>query len=148
MTTTQIKHSGAAHVTGATVSVTSASPNMTDSANGFLPSDVGRSITSTSTSGRKVLSLTSPGALVMDGNASASTGPQTATFTPVLTNVTRKAVTNCVDKTTAFLPQLPVGAQHLAQCAINMWTNAGGVGAAATRAQKIMAAQGLFIQET
>lgn len=148
MTTTQIKHSGAAHVTGATVSVTSGSPNMTDSANGFLPSDVGRSITSTSTSGRKVLSLTSPGALVMDGNASASTGPQTATFTPVLTNVTRKAVTNCVDKTTAFLPQLPVGAAHLAQCAINMWTNCGGVGAAATRAQKIMAAQGLFIQET
>lgn len=147
MTTTQIRQSGGNHVTGSTVSVTSGSPTVTDSANGFVLSDIGRAITTTSTTGRKVLSITNAGTMVMDGNASATTGPQVCTMAPVLTNVTKK--TNAyTDKTTAFLPQLPIGASHLAQQAINAWVNAGGTGTAAARAVKELAAQGLLIQET
>lgn len=147
MTTTQIKQTGSNHVFGATVSVTSGTPNITDSANGFVPSDVGRTVTTTSTSGRSIASVTNAGAAVMDGNASASTGPQVCTLTPVLLNVTKKA-DKSTDKTTPLLPQLPPGRAHLAQGALNMWTNCGGTGTAATRAQKIMAAQGLLVQET
>jgi hypothetical protein len=147
VTTTQIKQTGANHVFGSTVSVTNASPNITDSASGFVASDVGRSVTTTSTAGRKIASVTSAGAAVMDGNASASTGPQVCTLAPVLANVTKKtgAIT---DKTTTFLPQLPPGASHLAQAAINEWINCGGTGTTATRAQKAMSAQGLLVQET
>jgi hypothetical protein len=147
MTTTQIRQSGGSHVTGSTVSVTSGSPTVTDSANGFVPSDVGRAITMTSTSGRKVLSVTNPGTMVMDGNASATTGPQACTMAPVLTNVTKKTG-GYTDKTTAFLPQLPPGSAAAAQHAINVWTNCGGVGTHATRSAKVLAAQGLLIQET
>lgn len=148
MTTTQIKFSKAAHVFGSTVSVVSGTPAFNDSANGIRADDVGATVTTTSTAGRSISSVTNAGAAVMDGNASASTGPQVATLTPALANVTRKAVTNCVDKTSTYLPVLTPGARAMAQFAINMWTNCGGVGAAATRAQKILAAQGLFIQET
>jgi len=147
MTTTQLRQTGASHVTGSTVSVTNASPNVTDSANGFLQSDVSRAITTASTAGRKVQSVTNPGAMVMDGNASASTGPQVCTMAPVLTNVTKKTTGN-TDKTTAFLPQLPSGSSHQAQRALNEWTNCGGTGTTAARAQKVLAAQGLFVQET
>lgn len=147
MTTTQLKQTGANHVFGATVSVVNATPGITDSANGFVPSDVGRTITTTSTSGRKILSVTNAGAAVMDGNASASTGPQVCTLAPVLANVTKKTG-GFTDKTTAFLPQLPPGASHMAQLAINEWINCGGTGTTATRTQKIMAAQGLLVQET
>jgi hypothetical protein len=148
MTTTQIKFSKAAHVFGATVSVVSGTPAFNDSANGIRPDDVGATVTTTSTAGRKIASVTNAGAAVMDGNASASTGPQTATLTPALANVTKKAVTSCVDKTSPFLPVLPPGSSSLAQHGINVWVNAGGVGAAATRAAKVLAAQGLSIQET
>lgn len=146
MTTTQIKHTGD-HVFGTTVSVTNATPNITDSANGFVVTDVGRSITTTNTAGRKVQSVTNAGAAVMDGNASASSGPQACTFAAVLTNVTKKT-NGYTDKTTVFVAQLAPGRQSLAQFAINQWTNCGGTGTTATRAQKILAAQGLFIQET
>lgn len=147
MTTTQIRQSGASHVTGSTVSVTSGSPTVTDSANGFLQSDVGRAITTTSTSGRTVLSVTNAGTMVMSGNATGTTGPQICTMAPVLTNVTKKTG-GYTDKTTAFLPQLAPGSQHLAQHGINVWTNCGGVGTTATRCAKVLAAQGLLIQET
>jgi hypothetical protein len=147
VTTTQLKQTGANHVFGATVSVTNASPNITDSANGFVASDVGRSVTTTSTSGRKILSVTNAGAAVMDGNASASTGPQACTLAPALANVTKKT-DKSTDKATPFLPQLPVGASHMAQMALNEWINCGGTGTTATRTQKAMAAQGLLVQET
>lgn len=147
MTTTQLKQTGANHVFGSTVSVTNASPNLTDSASGFIATDTGRSVTTTNTSGRKILSVTNAGAAVMDGNASASSGPQALTLAPVLTNVTKKTG-GYTDKTTAFLPQLPTGASHLAQVALNEWTNCGGAGTTATRLQKAMAAQGLLVQET
>lgn len=147
MTTTQIKFSKAAHVFGATVSVVNATPGITDSANGFVATDIGATVTTTSTAGRTISSVTNVGAAVMDGNASASTGPQACTLTPALVNVTKKTG-GYVDKTTARLPQLPIGSQHMAQFGINLWTNCGGAGTAATRAAKILAAQGLAIQET
>lgn len=147
MTTTQIKQVATTHVFGATVSVVTGTPALNDSALGFLPSDVGRTVTTVSTAGRSVASVTSPGAAVMDGNASASTGPQVCTLTSVLANVTRDGA-NRTSKATPTLPTLAPGRLTLAVFAINMWTNCGGVGAAATRAQKILAAQGLFIQET
>lgn len=147
MTTTQIRQSGGSHVTGTTVSVTNASPTVTDSANGFVQSDVGRAITMTGTSGRKVLLVTSAGTMVMDGNASATAGPQVCTMAPVLTNVTKKAG-GYTDKATAFLPQLPAGAAAAALHAINVWVNCGGVGTHAVRCAKVLAAQGLLIQET
>lgn len=146
MTTTQIKHTSD-HVLTATVSVTNASPNITDSANGFVATDVGRSVTTANTSGRKIQSVTTAGAAVMDGNATASSGPQACTLAAVLTNVTKKT-NGYTDKTSVFVAQLAPGRAHLAQFAINMWTNCGGTGSAATRAQKILGAQGLFIQET
>ena len=146
MTTTQIKHTSD-HVLTATVSVSSGTPNLTDSANGFLATDVGRTVTTANTSGRKISSVTNAGAAVMDGNATGSSGPQACTLAAVLTNVTKKT-NGYTDKTTTFLPQLPPGRAALAQHAINQWTNCGGTGTIATRAQKILAAQGLFIQET
>jgi hypothetical protein len=147
VTTTQLKQTGSNHVFGATVSVTSGSPNITDSANGFVASDVGRAVTTTNTSGRKIASVTNAGAAVMDGNATASSGPQALTLAPVLTNVTKKTG-GYTDKTTAFLPQLPTGAAHQAQRALNEWSNCAGSGTTSTRCQKILAAQGLFVQET
>jgi hypothetical protein len=146
MTTTQIKHTSD-HVLTNTVSVTNATPNLTDSANGFVTTDVGRSVTTANTSGRKISSVTNAGAAVMDGNATASSGPQACTLAAVLTNVTKKT-NGYTDKTSVFLPQLSTGRSQLAQFAINTWTNCGGTGTAASRAQKILAAQGLFIQET
>ncbi len=149
MTTTQIKFSKAAHVFGATVSVVTGTPAFNDSAGGIRPDDLGATVTTTSTAGRRIQSVTSPTAAVMDGNASASTGPQVATLTPALINVTKKSVTSCVDKTTQPLTVLPTGQSALAQHAINQWVNCGGVaGTIATRATKILAAQGISIQET
>lgn len=147
MTTTQIKRTGAAHVTGSTCSVVNATPGITDSANGFTSADVGCAVTTTSTSGLSISSVTSPGAAVMSGNASASTGPQVATMTPTLINVNKKSEGSTL-KTTSLLPVLPPGRLSLACFGLNMWTNCGGTGTAATRAQKILAAQGLFVQET
>ena len=147
MTTTQIKRTGAAHVTGSTCSVVNATPGITDSANGFSYSDVGCTVATTSTAGRSIASVTNPGAAVMDGNASASTGPQVATMTPALLTVNKKS-DNSTLKTTALLPVLPPGRMAMACDALNTWTNCGGTGTAATRAQKILAAQGLFVQET
>lgn len=147
MTTTQIKHAGGNHVFGATVSVVTGTPGLTDSAGGFVPSDVGRAVTTASTAGRSILSVTSPTTAVMDGNASATTGPQVLTLAPQLVTVVRKAH-GAVDKASPLLPQLPVGRVALAARAINMWINCGGTGSHAARAQKILAAQGLVIQET
>jgi hypothetical protein len=147
MTTTQLKQTGGNHVFGSTVSVTNASPNVVDSASGFVSSDIGRAITTTSTSGRTVSSVTDAGHMVMSGNATATTGPQVMTLAPLLTNVTKKTG-GYTDKTTPFLPQLPPGAQHQAQRALNEWINSGGAGTTATRCQKVLAAQGLFVQET
>lgn len=148
MTTTQIKQAGAAnHVFGSTVSVVSGQPSLTDTANGFGPTDIGRSVTTTNTAGRKVLSVTNPGAAVMDGNATGSSGPQALTLAAVLVNVTKKTH-GVTDKTTTYLPTLPPGYSHLAQEALNEWINSGGTGAAATRAQKMLAAVGLVVQET
>ena len=147
MTTTQIKRTGAAHVTGSTCSVVNATPGITDSANGFSYLDVGCAVTTASTAGLTISSVTSPGAAVMSGNASASTGPQVATMTPALINVNKKSEGSAL-KTTAVLPVLPAGRMGLACHALNQWTNCGGAGTAATRAQKILAAQGLFVQET
>jgi len=147
VTTTQIKRTGAAHVTGSTCSVVNATPGITDSANGFTSADVGCTVTTTSTAGLSISSVTSPGAAVMSGNASASTGPQVATMTPALINVNKKSEGSTL-KTTSLLPVLPPGRMALACFALNMWTNCGGTGTAAARAQKILAAQGLFVQET
>lgn len=149
MTTTQIRQVAATHVFGATVSVVTGTPALNDSALGFLPSDVGRTVTTVSTAGRSVASVTSPGAAVMDGNASASTGPQVCTLTSVLANVTRDGA-NRTSKATPTLSTLAPGRLGLAAFALNMWTNCGGAAgsSAALRAQKILAAQGLFVQET
>jgi hypothetical protein len=147
MTTTQIKRTGTNHVTGSTCSVVNATPGITDSANGFTYQDVGCTVTTTSTSGLSVSSVTNPGAAVMSGNASASTGPQAATMTPVFVTVNKKSDGSTL-KTTVHLPVLPAGRMALACHALNVWTNCGGAGTAATRAQKILAAQGLTVQET
>lgn len=147
MTTTQIKFSKSAHVFGATVSVVNATPAFTDSANGIRADDVGATVTTVSTAGRTISSVTNAGAAVMDGNATASTGPQVATLTPALVNVTKKTG-GYVDKTGPRLAALPIGSQQLAQFGIGIWVNCGGTGTHATRAAKILAAQGLLIQET
>lgn len=148
MTTTQIKRTQAAHVFPAsTVSVVNATPGITDSANGFGQLDVGSNVTTTSTAGLKINSVTNPGAAVMSGNASASTGPQACTLTPALVNVTKKT-NGYTDKTGPLIPQLSTGQQTLVQFGLNQWTNCGGVGTTATRAQKILAASGIFVQET
>jgi hypothetical protein len=147
MTTTQIKRTYPAHVFGSTVSVVTGTPALTDSANGFTQLDVGSSVTTLNTAGRKVSSVTNAGAAVMDGNATASSGPQACTLTPALVNVTRKPVSQ-TDKTGPLLVQLTSGQSTMVQFALNMWTNCGGVGTAATRAQKVLAASGIFVQET
>lgn len=148
MTTTQIKRSYAAHVFPAsTVSVVSATPGITDTANGFVSLDVGSAVTTTSTSGLKINSVTNAGAAVMSGNASASTGPQACTLTPALVNVTKKTG-GYTDKTGPLFPQLSPGQSILAQVALNQWTNCGGTGPSATAAQKMLASVGLFVQET
>jgi len=108
---------------------------------------VGRAITTTSTSGRKVLSVTDAFHMVMDGNATATTGPQVCTMAATLVNVTKKTGGQ-TDKTSTYLPALPPGAGHQAQRALNEWTNSGGAGTTATRCQKVLAAQGLVVQET
>lgn len=149
MTTTQIKQSGSAsHATGATCSVTSGSPNVVSTSPDFTATDVGRTITTTSTAGRKVLSVTDAFHMVMDGNATATTGPQVCTMAAALVNVTKKTG-GYTDKTSTYLTTLPPGASHLCQHALNQWTNAGGsAGVTTTRALKILAAQGLVVQET
>jgi hypothetical protein len=148
MTTTQIKQAGSAtHTTGATCSVTNASPTVTSTAGDFVASDIGRTITSVSTSGKKVLSIQSAFAMTMDGNATASTGPQTVAMAAALVNVTKKT-NGYTDKTSTYLTTLPVGSAHLAQQALNVWINCGGTGTHATRCQKELAAQGLVVQET
>lgn len=148
MTTTQIKQAGAAsHVFGATVSVVSGQPGLTDSAGGFVATDVGRTVTTTNTAGRKVLSVTNAGAAVMDGNATGSSGPQALTLAAALVNVTKKT-NGYTDKTTTYLAPLAAGLAQQAQRAINEWTNCGGVGTTAIRCAKVLAAVGLLIQET
>ena len=148
MTTTQIKQAGAAsHVFGSTATVVSGQPSLTDSAGGFVATDVGRTVTTTNTSGRKVSSMTSATAAVMDGNATGSSGPQALTLAAALVNVTKKTG-GFTDKTTANLPTLPIGYTVNAQQALNEWTNCGGTGTTATRCQKLLAAVGLVVQET
>jgi len=148
VTTTQIKQAGAAsHVTGSTCSVTNASPNVVSTALDFLITDVGRAITTTSTAGRKVLSVTDAYHMVMDGNASASTGPQVCTMAATLVNVTKKTG-GYTDKTSTYLPALPPGQLSMVCQALNVWTNCGGAGTAAARVQKVLATQGFVVQET
>jgi len=149
MTTTQIKQAGAAsHVFGSTVSVVTGTPALTDSAAGFdRILDVGRTVTTTNTSGRKVLSVTNAGAAVMDGNATGSSGPQTLTLAAALVNVSKKTG-GYTDKTTSYVASLPAGFIAQAQRALNEWTNCGGTGTTATRCQKVLAAIGLVVQET
>lgn len=148
MTTTQMKQAGAAsHVTGSTCSVTNASPAVTSIAPDFTATDIGRTITTTSTAGKKVLSISSAFAMTMDGNASASTGPQVCTMAAALANVTKKTG-GYTDKTSTYIPTLPPGAQAQVQRALNEWTNCGGTGTTAARCQKVLAAQGLVVQET
>jgi len=147
MTTTQIKRTGAAHVTGSTCSVVNATPGITDSANGFTYQDVGCTVTTANTAGLSINSVTSAGAAVMSGNASLSSGPQVATMTPALISVNKKSDGSTL-KTTSLLSVLPLGRMTSACEALNMWTNCGGTGTAAARALKILAAQGLFVQET
>jgi len=148
MTTTQIKQAGAAsHVFGSTVSVVTGTPALTDTAAGFVFTDVGRTVTTTNTAGRKVASVTNAGAAVMDGNATGSSGPQVLTLAAALVNVTKKTG-GYTDKTTANLPTLPLGYTINAQQALNEWTNCGGAGTVATRCQKLLAAAGLVVQET
>jgi hypothetical protein len=150
MTTTQLKQTAASHVTGATASVTNASPTVTDSASGFVATDVGRAITTTSTSGKVVSSVTNAGTMVMDGNATASTGPQVLTMAPVFTNVTKGTgvAARLTVKSTPFLASLPPGTQSQALLALNVWTITGGLDGQATWAQKHLAAIGLIVQET
>jgi hypothetical protein len=149
MTTTQIKQAGAAtHTTGATCSVTNASAAVVSTAPDFGPTDIGRTITSVSTSGKKVASIADAYHMTMDGNATASTGPQTVAMAAALVNVTKKTG-GYTDKTSTYLTTLPPGASHLAQHALNQWTNCGGAaGTTATRVAKVLAAQGLVVQET
>ena len=148
MTTTQIKQAGAAsHVFGSTVSVTSGQPGLVDTTAGFISTDIGRTVTTTNTSGRKVSSVTDANHAVMDGNATGTSGPQTLTLAAALVNVTKKT-NNYVDKTTTYLPTLAPGAAIQAQEALNTWINAGGSGTHATRCQKLLAAVGLVVQET
>jgi len=148
MTTTQIKQAGAAnHVFGSTVSVVSGQPSLTDTAAGFGPTDVGRTVTTTNTAGRKVQSVTNANAAVMDGNATGSSGPQALTLAAALVNVTKKT-NGHTDKTSTYLPTLPNGYSINAQSALNEWTNCGGTGTTATRCQKALAAVGLVVQET
>jgi len=148
MTTTQIKQSGAAnHVFGSTATVVSGQPSLADSAGGFAYTDVGRTVTTTNTAGRKVSSVTNAYNAVMDGNATGSSGPQALTLAAALVNVTKKTG-GYTDKTTANLPPLPLGYTINAQQALNEWTNCGGTGTTATRCQKILAAAGLVVQET
>lgn len=148
MTATQIRQTLASHVFGATVSTTNLSPNLVDSANGFVASDVGRAVTTAATTGRTIASVTNPGLAVMDGNATATGGPQVLTLASVLTNVTKTSGTATTAKATPFLAALPTGQRTQAMAAINRWINAAGVGTHAAAAAKILAAQGLFIQET
>jgi hypothetical protein len=148
MTTTQIKQAGAAsHVFGSTVSVVSGQPSLVDSAGGFVATDVGRTVTTTNTSGRKVLSVTDAGHAVMDGNATGTSGPQALTLAAALVNVTKKTG-GYTDKTTTYMPTLVPGYAQQAQRALNEWTNCGGTGTTATRCQKVLAAVGLVVQET
>lgn len=148
MTTTQIKQAGpASHVFGATVSVTTGQPALVDTAAGFVATDIGRTVTTTNTSGRKILSVTDSGHAVMDGNATGTSGPQVLTLAAALVNVTKKT-NGHTDKTTTLLPTLPNGYSHVAQEALNEWTNCGGTGTTATRCQKLLAGLGLVVQET
>lgn len=148
MTTTQIQQAGAAsHVFGATVSVINASPNISDSAHGFTTTDVGRAVTTANTSGRSILSITDDGHAVMDGNATASSGPQTLTLAAVLMNVV-KTTGNHASRTTPYVSSLAAGRESQSLYALNIWINCGGVGEMATLATKVLAAQGLLVQET
>jgi hypothetical protein len=148
VTTTQIKQAGAAsHATGSTCSVTNASPNVVSTALDFLFTDVGRAITTTSTAGKKVLSVTDASHMVMDGNATASTGPQVCTMAATLVNVTKKTG-GYTDKTSTYLPALSSGQLSMMCQALNTWTNCGGTGTAAARVQKVLATQGFVVQET
>lgn len=148
MTTTQIKQAGSAnHVFGSTASVTSGQPGLVDSAGGFTATDVGRTVTTTNTAGRKISSITNAYNAVMDGNATGTSGPQALTLAAALVNVTKKT-NGYTDKTTTYLPPLAAGLAQQAQRALNEWTNCGGTGTTATRCQKVLAAVGLVVQET
>jgi hypothetical protein len=58
-----------------------------------------------------------------------------------------KTAAGCVSKLSGNLTTLPAGSQHLACHAANTWTNFGGAGTSALRAQKVAHAQGVQLQE-
>lgn len=150
MTTTQIKQAGAASHAPTTCSVTTGTPTVTSTARDFINTDVGRTITTVNTAGRAVLRITDAYTMVMDGNATGSSGPQTCTMAAALVNVTKGSgvTAGLTSKSTTYLPALPSGSAALALMALNVWTFNGGTGAQATWAQKILAGIGLVVQET
>jgi hypothetical protein len=146
MTTSQVKANFGTRVF-ATASVTSGSPNLADSANGFTSADIGKLVTTTNVPGTAVInSITDPGHAVMSQNATLTSGPQSCTLTPQFANIALNAW-GMATKANAVLALIPAQQAGQALRAMNEWHNASGLGQHASVATADAAAYGLLLQD-
>jgi hypothetical protein len=146
MTTSQVKANFGTRVV-TTISVTSGSPTLTDSANGFTSADVGKSVTTANVAGGTVInSITDAGHAVMSANATGSSGPQSCTLTPQFANIALNGW-GMATKANAILAQLPPQQVGSALRAMNEWHNAAGLGQHGLNAAADAAAVGLLLQD-
>jgi hypothetical protein len=146
MTTSQVKANFGTRVV-TTISVTSGSPTLTDSANGFTSADVGKSVTTANVAGGTVInSITDSGHAVMSANATATSGPQSCTLTPQFANIALNTW-GMATKANAVLALIPAQQLPVALSALNEWHNAAGLGQHAAFASAQAAAVGLLLQD-